>query len=113
MLKLFRVKLIESLRPEPTLYEVSDSKVPGLIARVQPSGRIAYYTILGRGRRGQWTITRRWHLPIANGDQVRGKLLDIVQQFRLRDRFPYFHPYQRRSLLHRESIRHWCRRRRL
>ncbi len=53
MRRLFRVKRIESLRPEPMLYEVSDSKVPGLIARVQPSDRIAYYTILGRGRRGR------------------------------------------------------------
>ena len=53
MLKLFRVKHIESLRPEPTPYGVSESKVPGLIARVQLSGRIAYYTILGRGRRGR------------------------------------------------------------
>ena len=33
MRRLFRVKRIESLRPEPMLYEVSDSKVLGLIAR--------------------------------------------------------------------------------
>lgn len=51
MRKLFTVKLIGGLRPAPQPYEISDSKVPGLIARVQPSGRVAYYTILGRGRR--------------------------------------------------------------
>lgn len=47
----FTKKLIAGLKPGATPYEHADTKQPGLIVRVQPSGRILYYAQLGRGRR--------------------------------------------------------------
>jgi integrase len=43
--------LINSLQPKDKPYEVRDTRTPGLLLRVQPTGSMTYYLELGRGRR--------------------------------------------------------------
>lgn len=44
-------KLIAGLKPKDKPFEHADPNQPGLIIRMQPSGRASYYVVLGRGRR--------------------------------------------------------------
>lgn len=43
--------LINSLAPKDKPFEVRDTRTPGLLLRVQPTGSMTYYLELGRGRR--------------------------------------------------------------
>lgn len=43
--------LINTLKPASKPYEVRDTRTPGLLLRVQPTGSMTYYLELGRGRR--------------------------------------------------------------
>lgn len=43
--------LIKALKPTAEPYEVRDTRLPGFLIRVQPSGRMSYYVEFARGRR--------------------------------------------------------------
>src|ERR1700754_3517693 len=43
--------LINSLKPSDKPFEVRDTRTPGLLLRVQPSGTMTYYLEFSRGRR--------------------------------------------------------------
>lgn len=45
------VQTLDSLRPKDTPYEIRDTKLPGFLVRVQPSGAISFVQQLGRGKR--------------------------------------------------------------
>lgn len=44
-------KTVEAAKPDAKPYEIRDTKLPGFICRVQPSGRKSYIAEYGRGKR--------------------------------------------------------------
>lgn len=49
--KMLGAQLIKNLKPSEKPYEVQDTRLKGLLLRVQPSGAMSYYLVYGRGRR--------------------------------------------------------------
>jgi len=45
------VQALDGLKPKKTPYEIRDSKLPGFLVRVQPSGVVSFVQQLGRGKR--------------------------------------------------------------
>jgi hypothetical protein len=70
--------IIKSLRPQVKPFEIRDTKLKGLLLRVQPSGILTYYVEYKRGSREKLgradTIT-----PIEARDIARLKLADFCQ----------------------------------
>lgn len=68
--------LVNNLKPEATVYEVRDDKLPGLLLRVYPSGRKVFICQFARGRRV--TIGRADVLPPG---EARAKATQIMADF--------------------------------
>ena len=45
------ISLLDGLKPKPAPYEVRDTKLPGFLVRVQPSGFVSFVVQLGRAKR--------------------------------------------------------------
>jgi integrase len=70
---LLTKKLIQSAKPNPTPYEIRDSRVKGLLIRVQPSGCVSYVVEWRRGRRT--TIGRT---TVFSPDEARDRAKKVL-----------------------------------
>ena len=65
------VQALDGLKPKARPYEVRDSKLPGFLVRVQPSGAVSFVQQIARGKRvtlGRYpgvTLARAKKLAIA------------------------------------------------
>jgi len=71
----FSARLVESLKPKATPYEVSDADVKGLLLRVQPSGVKSFVVQWRRGRR----TTLERHYPVRTIEAARTQALEILR----------------------------------
>ncbi len=71
----FSARLVESLKPKATPYEVSDADVKGLLLRVQPSGVKSCVVPRRRGRR----TTLERHYPVRTIEAARTQALEILR----------------------------------
>lgn len=70
-------QLIKTLKPEAKSYDVRDSKLPGFVLRVLPSGTMTYLANYARGK--HYTIGRASvHTPVQAREQVRKILAAVV-----------------------------------
>lgn len=72
---LLAKKLIETLKPKSTPYEIRDTRLKGLLVRVQPSGCTSYIVEWQRGRR--MTIGRT---TVFSPDQARERAKKVLGQ---------------------------------
>ena len=71
-------RLLADLAPRAKPFEICDSKLPGLLVRVQPSGMMSYVCEYRRGKRV--TIGRTELLtPVQARDRAKGILLEAAQ----------------------------------
>ncbi len=71
-------RLISRLQPDEKPYEVRDTRLPGFVLRIQPSGAMSYYVELGRGRRmsiGKTSVLT----PAQARDRAKELLADYVR----------------------------------
>ncbi len=74
--------LLQTLRPHPAVYEVADAELSGFYLRVQPSGKMNYYTRyrLPDGTRRRVRIGSAQHLtPAQARDEARKILADAIR----------------------------------
>lgn len=73
MKALISHRLIASLKPAQTKYDVYDSRLAGFAVRVQPTGRMAYYCVYGRGL---WL--RLGAVGVLTPEQARDKAISVL-----------------------------------
>lgn len=66
-------RLITSLKPQPRPFEVRDTRLPGFIVRVQPSGVMSYVVEFARGQRH--TLGK---VTVLSLDKARGQAREIL-----------------------------------
>ena len=64
---------LKTAKPEPTPYELRSDKVPGLLARCEPSGAMNYWVQVARGRRIKLGSTRV--LTLAHAEETSRRVL--------------------------------------
>jgi integrase len=76
---IISANLIKTLKPTPEPYEIRDTRLPGFLVRVQPSGHMSYYIEFARGRRmliGPVSAMKpdkaRKEAEIRKADHIRG-----------------------------------------
>ena len=72
---LLGVPLIKSLKPTDKPYEVRDTRLKGLILRVQPSGAMTYYVEYARGKR-----VSLGRADVISPQQARDQAKDILAE---------------------------------
>ena len=73
MKALISHRLISSLKPGPSKYDVYDTRLAGFAIRVQPTGRMAYYCIYDRAR---WI--RLGAVGVLTPEQARDKAIKVL-----------------------------------
>jgi hypothetical protein len=68
------IALVKQLQPGPKPFEVRDTRVRGLLLRVQPSGAMTYYVEYGRGKR--ISLGRS---EVIAPDKARDRARDILE----------------------------------
>ncbi len=65
---------LDALTPGPKPKEYADAKVPGLIVRVQPSGKVLWYVARGRGQRR----ALKFGYPVTTVEAARAQAIALL-----------------------------------
>lgn len=94
MRKQITARDVETAKPKASPYEIRDTKMPGLILRIQPSGYRAWYFVAGWGSASRTRIGNAKAITLA---QARQQASDLLSEFQRGTRPADSQPSPRRT----------------